>query len=135
MPRHALLRGRTDGRRIALAPFLPLGDAASVAISTLRCGVIPLTFAYEAMPGIPALRHTNRSNVVVLTVNFVFITSGSWAFASTFAALQTKFAHDQEAKKWAVNWNNGLYFLAMILAFAISIAIGFLVWGPNGRGP
>lgn len=117
-----------------LASWWPLGDTASVILSTLRCVVVPLTFAYEVMPGLPGLV-IPRSDAGVLAVNFVFILTGAWIFASTFTVLQSKLENNTEDKKWALQLNNGLYFLAMIIAFGISIGIGYLVWGPDGQGP
>jgi hypothetical protein len=117
-----------------LAMALPLNGAWSVVLSTLRAVVVPLTFSYESMGSMPPL-NIPRSNVMALAVNFVFIVSGSWVFTSTFSMLQTKLADRPSAKKWALNLNNGLYFLAMIVALSVSVAIGFLVWGPDGAGP
>eukprot|EP00038_Savillea_parva_P005926 m.160698 g.160698 ORF g.160698 m.160698 type:complete len:537 (-) comp11982_c0_seq1:200-1810(-) len=117
-----------------LAMVMPLGDITSVLLATLRIAVVPLTFSYEAMPGLPAAT-IPRSNVMALVVNFAFITSGAWIFSSTFSMLQTKLADRPKDKKWALNLNNGVYFFAMELALAISISIGFFVWGPDGQGP
>lgn len=111
-----------------LAMAMPLNSTVSVFLATARLVVVPLTFCYESMPGVPAST-IPRSNVVALAVNFFFIVSGAWVFTSTFSVLQTKLADYPEDKKWALNLNNGIYFLAMIVALGISIAIGFFVWG------
>eukprot|EP00037_Helgoeca_nana_P016156 m.151878 g.151878 ORF g.151878 m.151878 type:complete len:631 (-) comp23368_c0_seq3:61-1953(-) len=111
-----------------LASRFPCGQQTGVVVSTIRMGLVIFVYWYVRMPGLANSTVLPLSDEAALIFNVLYIMSGVWVFASSFTVITATFRHNMELQQTALAWNNGAYFVGIVLALVVNIAIVLLVW-------